>query len=158
MDEFALCLGISLADVHFLRLDDPICVSTRRYKQGEEYIVGKWYRKQGRHYQLIEDLVQTNLLRKISLDGGEKTTLEVIKSSIQKNVIIQIPSWYCPFSFHLILRIYKLDLAIHWNLMIQTTCIFPYAHYLDQKEPRFIPKNYFVSISQRKADPFSVSS
>ena len=79
MDEFALCLGISLADVHFLRLDDPICVSTRRYKPGEEYIVGKWYRKQSRHYQLAEEVVQTNLIRKIDLDGSGKTTIEVIK-------------------------------------------------------------------------------
>ena len=85
MNDLVLCLGVGFTDnkvsyAHLIRLDDPMCVLTRRCKSDDEFIIGKWYKEengQTRSYKNVANFVPTNLIRQIEKNGSGKTKIEV---------------------------------------------------------------------------------
>lgn len=86
MDDLVLCLGVGSTDnkvsyAHLIRLDDPMCVLTRRCKNDDEFLIGKWYKEESGHprsYKSISNFVPTNLIRQIDKNGTGKTTIELV--------------------------------------------------------------------------------
>jgi hypothetical protein len=88
INDFVLCLGIGKATAelhaHLFCLNDPICLMTRRRQHGEEFITGKWYRKnKSKKYELIADIVPTMVVQKMDLIGDPKKTILEVLHNIQ---------------------------------------------------------------------------
>ena len=90
LSEYALCLGVchnnlQQKNVHLLPLDDPFLTLTRRWHPGEQFEVGKWYRKDQRLYRKLEDdIVKTIIVRTMDSNAMGQSTFEVFLLKFQK--------------------------------------------------------------------------
>ena len=89
LSEYALCLGVSRnslqqKNVHLLRLDDPFLTLTRLWQPGEQFEVGKWYRKDQRLYKLADDILKTIIVRTMDSNATGQSIIEVFLLKFQK--------------------------------------------------------------------------
>ena len=89
INDFVLCLGVGKADergalnAHLFRLKKPIDLITRPWQTGEEFIIGKWYKKDKsnnkKYVPINDDIVRTTIIQNTDLMGNsQKTILEVL--------------------------------------------------------------------------------
>jgi hypothetical protein len=113
--DLAICLGVSLNDVHLLLLDkdEPFSRLTRRRMPGKEFEVGKWYMKESeksKQYQIIDDVVPTKTVQRIDDKGAGMSKIEVyflLLSLRLANTINIIYSYFCRYFFRPIWQIYR---------------------------------------------------